>query len=930
MAQSVCLGTISGSETRNSECHSKHRGGPVNRPVPIASRDLPADKVSNTLRDAFSHLAGIDGAEFPGEDTLLPAGPRVFPSGTIERLARTAERLWSAFDAEVRQAIESRGTAALARSLGFEPLEVELIVATPSILPPPVRADFVPARQGHRLVEWNVDPCLGGIAGRMIFDCFTRAGVTRGLSFRDPAAALVPTFARLAGQVRGVIVAIREGDLPRWRLNAQRFAEIAREAGFESRVVPLEQLGRHLSDAGTLPWGVVRFFHIEHVAEARDEVAHLVDAARDGRIKLLYGFDTELWGDKQWLARVPLKLGNLARVVPETRTPRDVKRSLLSRREKWVLKPHAGAAGEGVLVGREENAGDWRAAVERARKEPGWVAQRLASPRSTSTAYVDVRSGLVMRRREIETLGIFLVEGRYAGAYVRSTPVDTGIVVDGSSNFNVVATRSRTPSFQTRQSRTATLMLPLALCRIWRTPSASALRSRLRAFEVLALEHLVAGGGALKEAPPERASYGFRGLRMPDEGETVSRIVRALRENLLPFCHDKRDVTYTAQLDIPPADLSIAAGVLIRALAQDPVTWTSSRAGTFVEQEVLRWLTTLVFPRELHAGGIACTGGTQANFHAILLARNLALPDAPRLGMAAAMRKSGVRALKVLASSVTHGSVFAAVRHTGIGDENLVSLPVDTGDSVRIDALEEALATAAREGDKIALVVLNAGTVGVGAIDPLPQAIALAKRYGARVHVDAAHGAMLLFSRRYAPRLKGIELADSVAADPHKILGLNQGLGALLLRKYGDADVVAKDPAPYFPSSPDTQSFARYTLDGTRPLHALGAWILMRHLGRSGYEQIVDHLFVLTGRFLEGLQHTRCFELYAEPAMNLVAFRATDLKVSGIARQDVAARVRRHLSCYQSPRGEFLRAVFVNPATTGKEVDGLLRILAEH
>ncbi len=217
------------------------------------------------------------------------------------------------------------------------------------------------------------------------------------------------------------------------------------------------------------------------------------------------------------------------------------------------------------------------------------------------------------------------------------------------------------------------------------------------------------------------------------------------------------------------------------------------------------------------------------------------------------MRKSGVRALKVLASSVTHGSVFAAVRHTGIGDENLVSLPVDTGDSVRIDALEEALATAAREGDKIALVVLNAGTVGVGAIDPLPQAIALAKRYGARVHVDAAHGAMLLFSRRYAPRLKGIELADSVAADPHKILGLNQGLGALLLRNYGDAEVVAKDPAPYFPSSPDTPSFARYTLDGTRPLHALGAWILMRHLGRSGYEQIVDHLFALTGRFVEGL-----------------------------------------------------------------------------
>jgi glutamate/tyrosine decarboxylase-like PLP-dependent enzyme len=897
----------------------------VSARLAITAGDLSSHAVPIALREAFARVAGIDGAEFPGADALLPAGPRVFASHTIERVARTAERLWSAFDAEVRRALESKGAARLARSLGFEPYEVELIAATPSILAPPVRADFVPTRQGYRLVEWNVDPCLGGIAGRMLFDCFGQAGATRGLSFRDPAVALVPTFARLAGQVRGILVAIREVDLPRWRLNAQRFAEIARQAGLDARVVPLERLTYGLSEKAALPWGVVRFFHIEHAACARAEVARLVEASSDGRIKLLYGFDTELWGDKQWLARVPAtgKLkSDLARAVPETQAARDVVRALLDQRDKWVLKPHAGAAGEGVLVGREQSASDWRAAVERATRRAGWVAQRLASPRPTRTAYVDARSGLAVRRQEIETLGIFLVEGRYAGAYVRSIPLATGIVVGGSSNFNVVATRERTRSAKSYASRGAAVELPLALRRIWRSPSPAALGRRLRAFEELAVEHLTAGGGALKEATPEHSSRGFRRARMPEDGERVSAIVRALRDDLLPFCHDKREPTYTAQLDVPPADLSIAAGVLVRALAQDPVTWTSSRAGTFVEQEVLRWLASLVFPQAQHAGGVACTGGTQANFHAVLLARNLALPDAARLGMAAAMRKSGMRSLKVFASSATHGSVAAAVRHTGIGDESLVSLPVDAADAVRLDALEAVLASAARDGDKIALVVLNAGTVGVGAIDPLPEAIALARQYGARVHVDAAHGAMLLFSRRYAPRLAGIELADSVAADPHKILGLNQGLGALLLRNYDDAVAVAKDPAPYFASAPDTPSFARFTLDGTRPLQALGAWILMRHLGRTGYEQVVDHLFALTDRFVEGLERAGGYELYTRPVMNLVAFRETGARGAD-------GRARRHLSCYQSPRGEFLRAVFVNPATTGKEIDGLLRILTE-
>jgi glutamate/tyrosine decarboxylase-like PLP-dependent enzyme len=903
----------------------------VSAPLALGPGNLVSTAAPIALREAFARVAGIDGAEAPGADAFLPAAPRVFSSRTIERVACTAECLWSAFDAEVRRALESEGAAALAHSLGFEPYEVELIAATPSILAPPVRADFVPTRQGYRLVEWNVDPCLGGLAGRMLFDCFGQAGATSGLSYRDPAVALVPTFARLAGLVRGVLVAIREVDLPRWRLNAQRFAEIAREAGFDARVVPLERLTYDLSEAGALPWGVVRFFHIEHVAHARAEVARLVEASRDRRIKLLYGFDTELWGDKQWLARVPADANlksDLARAIPETRAVCDVVRALLSQQDKWVLKPHAGAAGEGVLVGREQSASDWRTAVEQSTRQLGWVAQRLASPRSTSTAYVDARSGRVVHRKEVETLGIFLVEGRYAGAYVRSIPFATGIVVDSSSNFNVVATRERGPRTESNASRGNAVELPPALRRIWRTPSPAALGRRLRAFEGLAVEHLAAGGGALKEAAPERASRGFRRERMPEEGEPVSAILRALREDLLPFCHDKREPTYAAHLDSPPADLSIAAGVLVRALAQDPVTWTSSRAGTFLEQEVLRWLASLVFPQAQHAGGVACTGGTQANLHAVLLARNLALPDAARLGTAAAMRKSGARALKVLASSATHGSVGAAVRHTGIGDENLVSLPVDAADAVRLDALEAALAAAAREGDKIALVVLNAGTVGVGAIDPLPEAIAIAKRHGVRVHVDAAHGAMLLFSRRYAPRLAGIELADSVAADPHKILGLNQGLGALLLRDYDDAGAVAKDPVPYFASAPDTPSFARFTLDGTRPLQALGAWILMRHLGRAGYEQVVDHLFALTNRFVEGLERAGVYELYVRPAMNLVAFRETG--ACGVTRLlDAATRVRRHVSRYQSPRGEFLRAVFVNPATTGKEIDELLAILAD-
>ena len=683
--------------------------------------------------------------------------------------------------------------------------------------------------------------------------------------------------------------------------------------------------------AGALPWGVVRFFHIEHVASVRAEVARLVEASRDGRIKLLYGFDTELWGDKQWLARAPAaaKLkSDLARAVPETRAARDVERSLLGQQDRWVLKPHAGAAGEGVVVGREQRSPIGAAAVERATRRPGWVAQRLVSPRPTLTAYVDARSGRVVRRKEIETLGIFLVEGRYAGAYVRSIPFATGIVVDSSSNFNVVATRERAPgvaivSFARRRRRAtarapAHLALAFAGCLGPPPPSLRGARHRTPRRR----RGCPQGGDA---GACVRAAFVAR--ECPRRASACLRSCARSARTFSPSVTTSASRTYAAHLDIPPADLSIAAGVLVRALAQDPVTWTSSRAGTFVEQEVLRWLANLVFPQAQHAGGVACTGGTQANLHAVLLARNLALPDAARLGIAAAMRKSGARSLKVLASSATHGSVGAAVRHAGIGDENLVSLPVDSADAVRLDALEAALDAAAREGDKIALVVLNAGTVGVGGDRPVA---------GSHRHRKSIRGARprRRRARRDAPVLSAVRPAprrdrarrqrrSRPAQDPRIEPGAWRSAPSRLRRRRSGRE----------------GSFAVLRVSAghavVRTLHA------RRHSSASGSGRVDPHApprarRVRAGRrsplradrpLRGGARARGRLRLHARPAMNLVAFRENGAR--GATRVfDDDARVRRHVSRYQSPRGEFLRAVFVNPATTGREIDGLLAILA--
>jgi glutamate/tyrosine decarboxylase-like PLP-dependent enzyme len=865
-------------------------------------------------RHAFADLLGIDGAIAPGDDALLPAAPRVIAREVLWQLAAVTEQLWEHFDRAVRGAIEQHGRLTLARQLGFPEPSAELIAAFASSVPAPVRADFVPSPEGYRLVEWNVDPCLGGLAGQRLFECFLRAGSAADTVFLDPAALLGASLARLRSRGRPLIVALRRVDRARWGGNAERIAEVARQRGLQAGVASLDEIIRM---SATQAVDVLRLFHLEHTQGPDGEMRELLERARAERVHFVYGFDTELWGDKQWLARLDLP-ASLRPFVPHTHAASDIAGALLKTPADWVLKPHAGAAGQDVILGAKANPQEWAAALERALGEPGWVAQRLVEPTQRTSEYVDVPSGLHVHRREVETLGIFLVEGRFAGAYSRTRAAEDGWVIDAASSFNVVVT-----------TRPGSLPLDPELRRMWDHARPSALRARLRTFETLAFGHLVSGGGSRTTAAPSEAISGFPRMPLPEQGEPLEAIIQALRQDLLPFCHDKRRSEYLAHLDVPPADLSIASGTLIRALAQDPVTWTSSRAGTFVEEQVLGWLCNLAYRRRPAAGAVACSGGTQANFLAVLLARNLALGDnvVARRGLAAALRDSGVRGLKVLASQAAHGSIAAAVRNAGLGDEGLVRLPVDAHDRVRLDALDEALTLAERDGDRVALVVLNAGTVGIGAIDPLHEAIALARRHRARVHVDAAHGAMLLWSRQHALRLDGLDSADSVTADPHKILGLNQGLGALLLRRADDRQAVTKDGAPYFQACEGAPQSSRFTLDGTRPLNALGAWILLKHLGRSGYAAIVDHLMHLAERFTDGVCQTGELELYAPPAMNLLAFRPLDgLRDVATLEAELGATPYR-LSRYQSSRGAFLRAVFVNPATTIDTVDELLSCL---
>jgi L-2,4-diaminobutyrate decarboxylase len=474
----------------------------------------------------------------------------------------------------------------------------------------------------------------------------------------------------------------------------------------------------------------------------------------------------------------------------------------------------------------------------------------------------------------------------------------------------------------------------------FKVSSLGALEHRLLPFARLALATLADSN--LRTGPSALAQDLARHFAgdLPALGESPWHLAERLAHTVIPFGRNKRSPCYFAQMDVPPADLSVFAGLIIRAIAQDPIAFCSSRSGTFVERQLTRWLAALIYEQSATAGGVVTTGGSQSNLQALLLLRNYAFArrgiDVSALGLAASLERLGGGGLLLLASERAHESIFSAARFIGLGDGTVGKVAVEDCEEIDLVDLHDRLACAQMRQQTVMAVVLTACTTGSGTIDPLRRAAALAQEYGVPVHVDAAHGGMLLFSPKYAQLLDGIDAATTVTLDPHKILGVNQSLGFLAVRDVSLLDCLGKVGIDYYPPGAEPD-LGRWSMDNSRCLESLSGWLMLRALGRDGYAQIVDHLMELAATFCAELMAHGGFELLRPPAANVIAFRSCaqpeeSPRAQNLRNEAILSRILNDetfsLSWYSASGGRrYLRAVFVNPASTVDDVRALVTAL---
>ena len=178
------------------------------------------------------------------------------------------------------------------------------------------------------------------------------------------------------------------------------------------------------------------------------------------------------------------------------------------------------------------------------------------------------------------------------------------------------------------------------------------------------------------------------------------------------------------------------------------------------------------------ATGLFVTGTSLANFIAVLIARDVALGfDVRSVGVAASSPR-----LTAYASAAVHNCVARAMDFSGIGSNALRLIPAAAGRGMDLAELEEAIATDRRAGFTPFLLVGTAGTVDTGAIDDLGALADLSRRERLWFHVDGAYGALAVLAPDLAPRLGGIERADSLAFDFHKWGQVQYDAGFILVR----------------------------------------------------------------------------------------------------------------------------------------------------
>jgi aromatic-L-amino-acid decarboxylase len=290
--------------------------------------------------------------------------------------------------------------------------------------------------------------------------------------------------------------------------------------------------------------------------------------------------------------------------------------------------------------------------------------------------------------------------------------------------------------------------------------------------------------------------------------------------------------------------------------------WEAAPVFAQMEASVIRWMADLFeYPPE--ARGILTSGGSLANFSAIVTARHALLGERFLDGV-------------MYTSDQAHHSVAKSAVLAGFPHGNLRLVPCTRDLRMDVTALHDMIDADRRRGLRPFCVVANGGTTNTGTVDPLVDLVGVAHERRMWVHVDAAYGGFFQLTERGRRALRGITGADSITLDPHKGLFLPYGTGALIVRdgaRLRDAHRVRGEYMQDVAEETEIPSFGDYSPELSRDFRGLRVWLPLKLHGLHAFREALDEKLDLARWAYEELSSAPGFEVPWEPDLTVVPFR---------------------------------------------------------
>jgi len=407
-----------------------------------------------------------------------------------------------------------------------------------------------------------------------------------------------------------------------------------------------------------------------------------------------------------------------------------------------------------------------------------------------------------------------------------------------------------------------------------------------------------------------------------EEGDSVQ-----LFPEIVKHTNHVHNPKYIGHQVCPPAPLASLSALVSAMLNNGMAIYEMGMAPTAIERIITEFICAKLGYDD-NSRGFLTSGGTLANLTALLSARKAIVGHD-------VWNEGSSRDLGIMVCEEAHYCVDRAAKIMGLGEKGIIKIPAEKGFNMNIFLLEEYFQKAVNEGIEIFAIVGSAPSTATGIYDDLKTIAAFAKKHNIWFHVDGAHGGASIFSAKYKHTVIGIDQADSVVIDGHKMMMMPTITTALLFKEGNHSHATFSQKADYLlvqSEEEDWYNMAKRTFECTKTMMGIQWYALLKTYGGDIFDEYVTTLFDLGHEFGTILQNDPQFELAVEPMSNIACFRFIDDSLNNSELNQLNENIRQQIL----EEGEFyivqtklrgvhyLRTTIMNPFTSSAHLKRLI------